>query len=173
MKPVILSIVSAVMIVTASACAPNIATRGNLPDPDKLAEIIPGEASRDDVADLLGSPSSAATFGDETWYYIATRVETVAFNEPEVIDQQVVAIKFGEDGLVTAIDTYGLDDARAVGNRRTGDADQWPRSHHPSTATRQRRPFRAKGTGIAPSLFRPPFGTAARRAPPTAAARRY
>lgn len=114
MKPVILSIVSAVMIVTASACAPNIATRGNLPDPDKLAEIIPGEASRDDVADLLGSPSSAATFGDETWYYIATRVETVAFNEPEVIDQQVVAIKFGEDGLVTAIDTYGLDDARAV-----------------------------------------------------------
>lgn len=114
MKPVILSIVSAVMIVTASACAPNIATRGNLPDPDKLAEIIPGEASRDDVADLLGSPSSAATFGDETWYYIAARVETVAFNEPEVIDQQVVAIKFGEDGLVTAIDTYGLDDARAV-----------------------------------------------------------
>ena len=114
MKPVILSIVSAVIIVTASACAPNIATRGNLPDPDKLAEIIPGEASRDDVADLLGSPSSAATFGDETWYYIATRVETVAFNEPEVIDQQVVAIKFGEDGLVTAIDTYGLDDARAV-----------------------------------------------------------
>jgi len=114
MKPVILSIVSAVMIVTASACAPNIATRGNLPDPDKLAEIIPGEASRDDVADLLGSPSSAATFGNETWYYIATRVETVAFNEPEVIDQQVVAIKFGEDGLVTAIDTYGLDDARAV-----------------------------------------------------------
>ena len=114
MKPVILSIVSAVMIVTASACAPNIATRGNLPDPDKLAEIIPGEASRDDVAALLGSPSSAATFGDETWYYIATRVETVAFNEPEVIDQQVVAIKFGEDGLVTAIDTYGLDDARAV-----------------------------------------------------------
>ena len=114
MKPVILSIVCAVMIVTASACAPNVATRGNLPDPDKLAEIIPGEASRDDVADLLGSPSSAATFGEEVWYYIAARVETVAFSEPEVIDQQVVAIKFGEDGLVTAIDTYGMDDARAV-----------------------------------------------------------
>ncbi len=114
MKPVILSIVCAVMIVTASACAPNVATRGNLPDPDKLAEIRPGEASRDDVVDLLGSPSSAATFGEEIWYYIAARVETVAFNEPEVIDQQVVAIKFGEDGLVTAIDTYGMDDARAV-----------------------------------------------------------
>ena len=114
MKPVILSIVCAVMIVTASACAPNVATRGNLPDPDKLAEIIPGEASRDDVADLLGSPSSAATFGEEVWYYIAARVETVAFSEPEVIDQQVVAIKFGEDGLVTAIDTYGMDDARAI-----------------------------------------------------------
>ena len=114
MKPVILSIVCAVMIVTASACAPNVATRGNLPDPDKLAEIIPGEASRDDVADLLGSPSSAATFGEEVWYYIAARVETVAFSEPEVIDQQVVAIKFGEDGLVTAIDTYGMDDARTV-----------------------------------------------------------
>ena len=114
MKPVILSIVCAAMIVAASACAPNVATRGNLPDPDKLAEIVPGEASRDDVVYLLGSPSSAATFGEEIWYYIAARIETVAFNEPEVIDQQVVAIRFGEDGLVSAIDTYGMDDARAV-----------------------------------------------------------
>ena len=114
MKPVILSIVCSVMIVAASACTPNVATRGNLPDPDKLAEIVPGEASRDDVVYLLGSPSSAATFGDEIWYYIAARVETVAFNEPEVIDQQVIAIRFGEDGLVTAIDKYGMDDARAV-----------------------------------------------------------
>ncbi len=114
MKPVMLSIVCAAMIATVSACAPNVATRGNLPDPDRLAEIVPGEASRDDVAILLGSPSSAATFGDEIWYYIAARVETVAFNEPEVIDQQVVAIRFGEDGLVAAIDTYGMDDARAV-----------------------------------------------------------
>ncbi len=114
MKPVILSIVCAVMIVTASACAPNVATRGNLPDPDKLAEIIPGEASRDDVAILLGSPSSVATFGEETWYYIAARVETVTFNEPEVVDQQVVAISFGENGLVASIDRYGMDDARAV-----------------------------------------------------------
>ncbi len=114
MKPVILSIVCAVMIAAASACAPNLAIRGNLPDPDKLAEIIPGEASRDDVAILLGSPSSAATFGDEIWYYIAARVETVAFNEPEVIDQQVIAIHFDDDGLVAAIDTYGLDDARTV-----------------------------------------------------------
>ncbi len=114
MKPVILYIVCAVMLVAASACAPNVATRGNLPDPDKLAEIVPGEATRDDVAALLGSPSSAATFGEEIWYYIAARIETVAFNEPEVIDQQVVAIRFSEDGLVTAIDTYGMDDARAV-----------------------------------------------------------
>ncbi len=114
MKPVILYIVCAVMLVAASACAPNVATRGNLPDPDKLAEIVPGEATRDDVATLLGSPLSAATFGEEIWYYIAARIETVAFNEPEVIDQQVVAIRFSEDGLVTAIDTYGLDDARAV-----------------------------------------------------------
>ncbi len=114
MKPVMLSIVCAVMIAAVSACAPNVATRGNLPDPDKLAEIVPGEATRDDVAILLGSPSSAATFGEEVWYYISARVETVAFNESEVIDQQVVAIRFGEDGLVAAIDTYGLDDARAV-----------------------------------------------------------
>ena len=114
MKPVILYIVCAVMLVAASACAPNVATRGNLPDPDKLAEIVPGEATRDDVATLLGSPSSAATFGEEIWYYIAARIETVAFNEPEVIDQQIVAIRFSEDGLVTAIDTYGMADARAV-----------------------------------------------------------
>ena len=97
-----------------SACAPNIIQRGNLPDPDLLSQVQPGVQTRNQVADLLGSPSSIATFGDEVWYYISSQTKTLAFYEPEVIDQKVIAITFDDAGKVKTIRAYGLEDAQAI-----------------------------------------------------------
>ncbi len=96
------------------ACAPILNQRGNRPDPDLLSQIEPGAQSRDDVANMLGSPTSVASFGGETWYYISSQTETIAFYEPDVIDQQVVAIAFDDDGMVASVRTYGLEDARDI-----------------------------------------------------------
>ena len=96
------------------ACSPIVTQRGNLPDPDLLSQLEPGEQSRRDVANLLGSPTSFNSFGDETWYYISSQIETIAFYEPDVTEQQVVAITFGEDGILAKVRTYGLDDARDI-----------------------------------------------------------
>ena len=46
----------------AGACVSRLDTRGNLPNPKLVAEIRPGELSREDVIDLLGSPSSSPSF---------------------------------------------------------------------------------------------------------------
>ena len=105
--------VVACAIVFAS-CAPIVQTRGNAPDPIKLGTIEPGELSRDDIARMLGSPSSVATFGGETWYYISKQTETFAFFEPEILEQQVVAIAFDDDGMVASVSSYGLDEARDI-----------------------------------------------------------
>lgn len=96
------------------ACAPNIVQRGNLPAPELLTKIQPGAQTRNQVADLLGSPSSVATFGEEVWYYISSQTETVAFYEPEITEQQVVAITFDDAGKVKTIRTYGLEDAQKI-----------------------------------------------------------
>ena len=105
---------AAALAVLLSACAPNIVQRGNLPDPELLSRIQPGSQTRNQVADILGSPSSVATFGEEIWYYISRQTQTIAFYEPEIIEQKVVAIAFDGDGRVKTIRTYGLEDAREI-----------------------------------------------------------
>lgn len=98
----------------ATACAPRIATHGNLPDPEKLAEVVPGKISRDEVAEILGSPSSIAAFNEETWYYISERMETTAFLPPDVTERKVVVIRFDKKGVVSSVENLGLADGRNV-----------------------------------------------------------
>lgn len=100
--------------LAVTACAPRIATHGNLPDPEKLADIVPGEIAKDEVAEILGSPSSVALFGEEVWYYISERKETTAFFAPELQDRQVLIVRFDPEGVVSSIDTLGIEDGRAI-----------------------------------------------------------
>ena len=104
----------AAVALAVVACSPRIDSRGNLPDPDKLAEIKPGKHSRNDVAEILGSPSSIAVFDQETWYYISKRTEAVAFFEPDVAERQVVIVRFNKKGVVTGVETLGLEQGHAV-----------------------------------------------------------
>lgn len=100
--------------LVAAACAPQIATHGNLPDPERLAEIVPGQVAKGEVAEILGSPSSIAAFDEETWYYISERKETTAFLAPDVTDRKVVIIRFDDKGIVSAVESLGLEDGRKV-----------------------------------------------------------
>lgn len=102
------------VVLVLTACAPRIETSGNLPDPNRVAEIRDGGFSREEVAEILGSPSSIAVLEGEIWYYISKRTETVAFFEPEVKDQQVVVINFDKKGMVSQVQTLGLEQARTI-----------------------------------------------------------
>lgn len=102
------------MALGLSACQSRLNTRGNLLDPERLADIQPGELSRDEVAEILGSPSSITPFGSDTWYYISQRTETFAFFSPKVIERQIVVISFDKDGKVAKVDTLGLEQGRSI-----------------------------------------------------------
>ena len=95
-------------------CSARIDQRGNLPDADAVLSIEPGVQTKDQVAQLLGTPSAVGTFDDKTWYYISKRTKTIAFFDPDVIDQQVLCIKFDDSGIVKKVDFYGLNDALAI-----------------------------------------------------------
>jgi outer membrane protein assembly factor BamE (lipoprotein component of BamABCDE complex) len=96
------------------ACSPTVDQRGNLPEPDKLAEIRPGATTRDEVAKILGTPSSTAVFDNKTWYYISRRTKQIAFFDPDVVDQQVYIVNFDERGVVKAVDHRDLKDGREI-----------------------------------------------------------
>ncbi|MFQ5766129.1 MAG: outer membrane protein assembly factor BamE [Rhodospirillales bacterium] len=107
-------LVVALVAMGTAACASRVDTRGNLLDPDRVVEIKPGEQSREEVAEILGSPSSITPFGSDTWYYIAKRTETFAFFAPEVTERHIVVVKFAEDGKVADIGTLGLEEGRTI-----------------------------------------------------------
>lgn len=86
-----------------AGCEAQTDVRGNLPDPEAMAQIKPGVHSRADVTRLLGAPSTVATFSKETWYYIGGRVKTVAFFKPELLERRVVTIHFDKAGRVADI----------------------------------------------------------------------
>lgn len=102
------------LAVLLGACAPRVDVRGNLPDPDLLADIEVGHVSRQEVEEILGSPSSKALFKGESWYYISERTETVAFFAPEVKERKVVILRFDKKGVVKEKLVFGLERGRVV-----------------------------------------------------------
>ncbi len=100
--------------VLAAGCSPRVGIHGNTPDPDSIARIVPGTHTRLDVAQVLGSPSSVSLYGDEIWYYIGDRTETLAFFEPEVTERQVVMVRFDTAGVVDTVEIFGKERAREI-----------------------------------------------------------
>jgi len=96
------------------ACTPTQDTRGAMPDPSVVAELIPGATTRDKVIEVLGSPSATATFEKETWYYIGKKTETLAFFTPKVVEQRVVALHFDASGVLQEVETFDGTTARDV-----------------------------------------------------------
>ena len=110
------ALIALVLAATAlSACAPRVAVRGNLPRAEQLEKIVVGEQKREDVVEILGSPSTLGVFDDKIWYYISRKTEKLAFFDEKVVDQQVVAIYFDDQNTVQAIQQYNRDDLREIG----------------------------------------------------------
>jgi outer membrane protein assembly factor BamE (lipoprotein component of BamABCDE complex) len=100
--------------VMLAGCAVSEDQRGNLPDPDKLAQVQPGTTSKEQVIKILGSPSSASTFDDDAWYYISRKTKQIAFFSPQVLDQEVYIVDFDDKGIVKDVGHKTLADAEHI-----------------------------------------------------------
>jgi outer membrane protein assembly factor BamE (lipoprotein component of BamABCDE complex) len=101
-------------LVALAGCTPQISTHGHRLDVAALAQVEPGRSSQGEVIQLLGSPSSLATFDEQTWYYVSQRTERHSFYYATVVSQDVVAIVFDDQGVVSGINRHGLDGALDV-----------------------------------------------------------
>jgi outer membrane protein assembly factor BamE (lipoprotein component of BamABCDE complex) len=109
-----------------AACTAQVATHGNLVDPDALAKVEPGKSDQAAVLSLLGSPSTRGNFAEPTWYYVGQRTERMAFYKPETIDRKVVYVDFEPNGVVKSIGKLDLADGSKVAyvTRETPTAGQ-------------------------------------------------
>ncbi|HEY5207985.1 MAG TPA: outer membrane protein assembly factor BamE [Stellaceae bacterium] len=105
-----LAIAAFSLTAALAACGPANDLRGNNPDKKVMAEIRPGVTDKASVTKLLGSPSTVASFDNNTWYYISQETQNVAFFKPRLKDEKVVAISFNDKGIVRAIDYRSMKD---------------------------------------------------------------
>lgn len=108
-----LLLVAAVLLFLPS-CVKTVENIGYTFDKDAVAGLKAGETRKAQVLNSLGSPSAKSTFGAETWYYISSEHESIAFLRPKIKSQRVVAIVFDEAQLVSDIREYDVKDARAI-----------------------------------------------------------
>jgi outer membrane protein assembly factor BamE (lipoprotein component of BamABCDE complex) len=100
--------------LTLGACVPQVSNHGYRLDEASLAQITPGRTTRDEVLQLLGSPSALTTFDSSAWYYVSQRSERMSFYQDQVVNRDVVSITFDELGTVAQVNRHGLEQAHEV-----------------------------------------------------------
>lgn len=101
-------------ILALAACTPTIDQRGIPLTPEQVSMVREGKSTRDDVRDILGTPSSTGNFGSETWYYISAKTKNYAFFSTEILEQKVVAVSFKGNGIVEKIQEVDQANAKAI-----------------------------------------------------------
>lgn len=104
----------AAVAALAAACSPTIENHGNIPDAEIVQSVRIGMTNRDQVSEMLGSPSAIATFDRESWYYVGSRTSRFAFLEPEILERKVLVLRFDESGVVQQIEHLNKEDGRDV-----------------------------------------------------------
>jgi outer membrane protein assembly factor BamE (lipoprotein component of BamABCDE complex) len=105
---------AALALLALAACEPRVDTHGFMPNSELVSQIETGEQDKLEVAEVLGSPSTMATFDDDVWYYITQQSRTFAFFKPEIIDQQVLVVRFDQADVVSEINRYTIEDGLIV-----------------------------------------------------------
>lgn len=95
-----------------AGCFTSSYQRGYVLDQTALDQVPVG-ASQEQVLLVLGSPSTIATVSGEVFYYITQKTERkVAFMNPDIVDQRVLAIYFDDNRRVRQIANYGIQDGK-------------------------------------------------------------
>ena len=113
-KGIVRGLVLTASAVALASCVKNVEIRGYIADEELISEIVPGVDNQESIEAALGTPSIKATFDDRTWYYVSRKTKNVAFFQPKLVDQQILAIRFDEEGNVEEIKTFTKADARKV-----------------------------------------------------------
>jgi len=105
---------AATALMALAGCAKDIDARGNLPPPDAISKLAPGEQTRQDVQNLLGSPSTTAIFDTETWYYISSQTTQYAFYPVEELERTVYVLNFDNRGILNDVRKLDVNDGREI-----------------------------------------------------------
>ena len=94
-------LLSGLLACSLSACSRDlfISHNGNMPTNERIEQVKVGQ-SKNQVKSILGSPSSVVSLDKNTWIYMSSDIERIAFLEPKEVSRDVLTIKFDEENKV-------------------------------------------------------------------------
>ncbi len=98
----------------AVSCSPIDTNYGYIPAVDSLEKLEVGVSGRGDVLEHAGQPATRNDRYGESWYYLSSRFRQDRYRPIEEIDRQLVAITFDEEGIVSNVEHYTMQDGRPV-----------------------------------------------------------
>ncbi len=100
----------------STSCANNdwfITHNGNMPSEERIGKLAKGQ-NKDEVMANLGAPSSIISLDRNTWLYMSSEVERIAFFEPDEISRDILVIRFNDENNVENIQRLTQKDGKIV-----------------------------------------------------------
>ncbi|MDD4557048.1 MAG: outer membrane protein assembly factor BamE [Alphaproteobacteria bacterium] len=86
---------------------------GNMPTPERVSKLEKG-LSKNEVIDLLGAPSNIVSLDKNTWLYMSSEVEQIAFMRPTELQRQLLVLRFDQHEQVAQIQRLSLKDGEDI-----------------------------------------------------------
>ncbi|MEL6567218.1 MAG: outer membrane protein assembly factor BamE [Pseudomonadota bacterium] len=100
--------------LTTGCISPITSYNGYIADDAIPNAMEPGIDTRTSVLARLGSPSTKSVFDDNTWYYITTSSESLAFYKPKIASRTITGVRFNEDDVVEEVLEYDVTDGQVL-----------------------------------------------------------
>lgn len=97
-----------------AACTPVRDQHGYIPDSQEATQVQVGVDTKTTVLARMGTPSTVGAFDSEAWYYVSQTQERLAFFNPRTTQRDIIAVRFGKDDVVAAVDRFGVEKGRVV-----------------------------------------------------------
>jgi outer membrane protein assembly factor BamE (lipoprotein component of BamABCDE complex) len=96
------------------ACAPVHLHHGYVLESTLTSAIQPGTDNKDSVMNTLGRPSFSGTFDQSDWYYVSRDTRNMGYNQPHLIDQTILHVRFDRNGNVASVDRLGMQQVASI-----------------------------------------------------------
>ncbi|MBF9050056.1 outer membrane protein assembly factor BamE [Roseobacter sp. HKCCD9010] len=105
---------AALAICGMAACSATYNIHGYIPPEEELEVILPGVDTRESLQSSVGQPAATGVIREDAWFYTDYRIRNFAYRAPEIVERNIVAISFDDDGVVQNVERFGLEDGQVV-----------------------------------------------------------
>lgn len=102
-------ILSAVAVLSITACEGNIVRRGYIPQKMELKQLQEAK-TKADIKKILGTPTFVSQADGTSWIYTSYKTVQTAFLKPEFKNYYVMKIKFDKKGNITSRTVRNIKD---------------------------------------------------------------